>query len=187
MEIKSLFGLPAHPLVIHAVVVLIPLVALGAIAAVLFPAIRARIGVLVAIGAVIDLVMTPLATGSGEALEDQVGTSALLEDHAELGELLLPWVAVLAVALVLFLVIHRRQAGSAEAVSAGSGEAGSGAAGSGGAQGWPARRVLGVVLASVVIVSAAGSTVVVALIGHSGAKAVWSDTPSAATSGGGED
>jgi hypothetical protein len=44
MKITNVFGLPAHPLLVHAVVVLVPLVAIGAIAAVLWPSLRTRIG-----------------------------------------------------------------------------------------------------------------------------------------------
>ena len=40
MEIEELFGLPAHPLVVHAVVVLLPLAAITAIACAVMP--RAR-------------------------------------------------------------------------------------------------------------------------------------------------
>jgi hypothetical protein len=81
------FGLPAHPLLVHAVVVLVPLVAIGAVAAVLWPSLRARIGWLLAAGAVLNLVLTPLTVVSGEALEERVRENAALESHAEQGQL----------------------------------------------------------------------------------------------------
>lgn len=44
MEISNLLGLPAHPLIVHAVVVLVPLVAIGAVGIVLWRGRRERIG-----------------------------------------------------------------------------------------------------------------------------------------------
>lgn len=41
-ELFTVFGLPAHPLVVHAVVVLLPLAAVAAIAAALVPRWRQR-------------------------------------------------------------------------------------------------------------------------------------------------
>ncbi len=40
MEINSLFGLPAHPLVVHAAVVLLPLAAIATILTAAIPASR---------------------------------------------------------------------------------------------------------------------------------------------------
>ncbi len=62
MEISNLFGLPAHPLIVHAVVVLVPLVALGAVGVVLWRGLRDRVGWLVVAGAATTAVLVPLAT-----------------------------------------------------------------------------------------------------------------------------
>ena len=70
MELDTLFGLPAHPLIVHAVVVLVPLAAIGGIAIALSAWVRAHIGWLVVAFAVAGVVLVPLATGSGEALEE---------------------------------------------------------------------------------------------------------------------
>jgi hypothetical protein len=43
MEIGGLFGLPAHPLIVHAVVVLVPLCSLGVAVSILWPAARWRL------------------------------------------------------------------------------------------------------------------------------------------------
>lgn len=45
--------------------------------------------------ATIAVLTIPLATESGEHLEDQVARSSLVEEHAELGGTLLPLAAVL--------------------------------------------------------------------------------------------
>jgi uncharacterized membrane protein len=72
MEISKLFGLPAHPLIVHIPVVLLPIAAIGAILMVLSLSWRARIGWLVVIAAGISLLFVQLAIGSGERLQDSV-------------------------------------------------------------------------------------------------------------------
>lgn len=170
MEIQTLFNLPAHPLIVHAVVVLVPLVAIGAIAVVIWPAVRSRIGWLVVVGAVLNVVLTPLATGSGEALKDRVGETAVLEEHVELGELLLPWVAALAVLILVDMLLSRRRKRVGEPVDSGTPDRhrwlGGGLLG----------RPVALLLAALVLGSATGSAVMITLIGHNGAKATWSDT-----------
>jgi hypothetical protein len=163
MEIDTFFGIPAHPLIVHAVVVLVPLAALGAIAVVFSPWVRAHVGWLVAATAVLDVLLGPLATGSGEALEERVDETALVERHTEMGEQLLPWVIVLAVSVVAFMVLAhlaaRRSAETAAPVWAG--------------------RAARIAVVVVTVVAASGALVQVARIGHSGAKASWSSTSSA--------
>ena len=58
-----------HPLVVHAVVVLLPLAALGVVALAVRPAWRGRFGVLVVVIAALATAAVPLATDSGESLE----------------------------------------------------------------------------------------------------------------------
>lgn len=84
-------GLPAHPLLVHAVVVLVPLAALMVVVGSVWPAARRRLGILTPIVALVALIFVPLAKEAGEALERQVPESAVLERHTELGDQLLPW------------------------------------------------------------------------------------------------
>lgn len=97
--VDTVGGLPVHPLVVHAVVVLLPLAVLGSIAVAVRPTWRARYAGLNALVAVVGTALCPVATSSGEALEHQVGDPGA---HAELGDQLL-WfalpMALLAVAL----------------------------------------------------------------------------------------
>lgn len=83
-------GLPVHPLVVHAVVVLLPLAVLGTIAIAVRPSWRERHGPLVVGTALVATVLLPVATSSGEALEEHVGDPGA---HAALGEQLI-WFAV---------------------------------------------------------------------------------------------
>jgi hypothetical protein len=112
-------GLPVHPLVVHAVVVLVPLAALGTIAIALRPAWRRTYGPLVAAFAILGAVLCPVATSSGQALAQRVGNPG---QHAALGGQLVWFViplAVLALALVLLERRGRTGAGVASTVLTG--------------------------------------------------------------------
>ena len=98
-------GIPLHPLIVHGVVVLVPLASLLVLLAALSPRIRHWAGILTPITATVALAMVPLATQSGEALEQRVPESALVEEHAELGDSLVFFVLVLAIPLGVALVI----------------------------------------------------------------------------------
>jgi uncharacterized membrane protein len=92
----TITGLPVHPLVVHAVIVLLPLTALGAIVVAVKPAWNRRYGWLVLAGAVVSFGSAVVAKESGEALASRVGFPA---DHVDAGG------RVPFVALVLFIVI----------------------------------------------------------------------------------
>lgn len=100
-------GLPIHPLVVHAIVVLVPLAALGTIAIAVKPGWRRRYGHLVVACAAISTVLTPIATSSGEALEEQVGNPG---EHAELGDQLLWFLIPLLVVAAALWWLDRKQA-----------------------------------------------------------------------------
>lgn len=163
MELKDLFGIPAHPLIVHAVVVLVPLAALGAIAVVISPWVRSHIGWLVAATAVLDVLLVPLATGSGESLEERIDETALVETHAEMGEQLLPWVIALALVVCAFMVLARLSSMRSPGAPSPA---------------W-ARPAVSIGLAVLTVIAASGALVQVARIGHSGAEASWSDVSSA--------
>ena len=65
----TVFGLPAHPLIVHATAVLVPLAALLVILAGCWPRFRAWAGPLPMGLSLVGLVLTPLSTASGENLE----------------------------------------------------------------------------------------------------------------------
>ncbi len=81
--LDSFNGLPLHPLVVHAVVVLLPLASLGTVAIVVRARWRAVYGPLVVGAALVATALIPVATSSGESLEHQVGNPG---EHAELGD-----------------------------------------------------------------------------------------------------
>jgi uncharacterized membrane protein len=146
-------GLPLHPLIVHAVVVLLPLSALGAIAIALRPSWRTRYGVLVAVAAAVTVILIPLATSSGEELESRVGDPGR---HAELGDTLIWFALPLLVAAVALVWLHRR-GGAADRTS-------------------PVHLAVAVLA----VVIAGANLVQVYRVGESGARAVWHTTGSAA-------
>ena len=93
-------GIPLHPLVVHAVVVLLPLATLGTLAIALRPRWRTRYGPLVVAAALVAAVLCPVATSSGEELQKRVGNPG---EHADLGEALI-WFAIPLVVLSAALV-----------------------------------------------------------------------------------
>lgn len=159
----TIFGLPMHPLVVHAVVVLAPLAAMLVVAIALRPSWRTGpLAWLTVLLATVATVATPVATQSGEALARRVGDP---EQHASLGEALiyfmLPLLAV-AVALVLLGYRQRRTAMTDPSPSASSD-----------------RSPLTTLVAVAAVVIAVAAVVQVAFVGHSGASATWSSEVSA--------
>jgi hypothetical protein len=149
--LDTIFGLPLHPLVVHATVVVVPSTAFLVALAAVYPRFRAWIGPVPALAALLSCVLVPLSTGSGEELEHRVGDSSLVEKHADLAETLIWFVVPLAAVAILGYWIHRR-----------------------GTAGESTGKAL-VAVVAVVAVGLSGATLVdVALIGHTGAKASWS-------------
>ena len=82
-------GLPAHPLVVHLPVVLVPLAALAVLALALRPRLLRTFGVVVTVLAGVGFAGALLATNSGEALEESFRAAGqtipeTLRDHAEI-------------------------------------------------------------------------------------------------------
>ncbi|MFD1504244.1 hypothetical protein FE374_04150 [Georgenia yuyongxinii] len=95
-------GLPVHALVVHAVVVLLPLVVAGTIAVALIPRWRRPYAPVVALLATAATAIIPVATQSGLALMRRVGPPA--GAHQTLGQQLI-WFALPLTVLLWALVI----------------------------------------------------------------------------------
>lgn len=148
-------GIPAHALLVHAVVVLVPLAALLAIVSCLWPAARRKLGVLVPASALVGLMFVPLATSAGEWLEEHVEETDLVRKHTEVGDSLTVWAVLLFVGSALLWLldtaISRSWTGPTLLRSP-----------------WT-RRIGGALLTIVALIA----IVQVYRIGDSGAKAVW--------------
>lgn len=143
---EEVWGLPLHPLVIHVVVVLVPLVSLGALAMVLRPRFSKRFGVLFVVGAVLAALTSIMAKQSGEVLARSRPVSG---DHVQAGDVVPFPVAALAVALTVFWLFDR------------------------GVPGNRSRPLWLTGLGLVVLILAVVATVVVVRAGHTGALSVW--------------
>jgi hypothetical protein len=110
IELDELFGLPAHPLLVHIPIVLIPLALLTALLA-LWPTVRRPALIATAALAVMGAGGVVLAVGAGEKLQDRVRETERVEEHAERGEQVeLPAIGFGVVALgaaVALEVAHR--------------------------------------------------------------------------------
>nr|WP_308010173.1 DUF2231 domain-containing protein [Mycolicibacterium fortuitum] len=144
--------MPAHVLLVHLIVVLVPLTALLALLSALWPAARQRLIWLTVALALFTAVVTPLTASAGEWLEHRVGRSAVLHTHTELGDTMAYFSVALLIAVGLLAFIHYRQART-------------------GATSGLAR---GLVVTLVVLASVAAS-VQIYRIGDSGAQATWGD------------
>ena len=149
----TFFGLPLHPLIVHATVVIVPLAAVTVVLAVVLPRFRRWAGPLPALLSLAALVLTPLSTSTGESLEEDLPESSLIEKHAELGDQLL-WFTIALFAFSAAYWWFERRAETA--------------------------RRLTTVVGVLAVIAALATGVQVARIGHSGAKAAWGDTASAA-------
>ena len=101
-------GLPLHPLLVHAVVVLLPLAAVGSIIIAVVPKWRRRYWLPVLLLAVLGIGAVPITQQAGEALYDTIkGSPPGLAHHRDLGNALLPYAIAFGVMLVLLLVVGR--------------------------------------------------------------------------------
>jgi hypothetical protein len=79
-------GLPAHVLLVHAIVVLLPLSALLLVLSVLWEPARRRFAGPNALLAVAVVALVPITTNAGEWLEHRVASTELIRAHVELGD-----------------------------------------------------------------------------------------------------
>jgi glucan phosphoethanolaminetransferase (alkaline phosphatase superfamily) len=153
---ETIFGLPLHPLVVHATVVVVPTAAIVLVLSLVWPRFRAWAGVLPLALAAASVVLAPLSTSTGEGLQHMVGESQLVREHAQLGEMLVWWcVGMLAVAAAAWWFRRSRPHLS---------------------------RGIATTLVVAGTVVSLGTLVQTALIGHSGAKAAWGDVAAQSSS-----
>jgi hypothetical protein len=108
-------GIPLHPLVVHAVVVLLPLAALGAVVIAVSRVWRRTLGVPVLLVTLVGVAAVPMATTTGAQLWTALGgANPLIDVHAQRASWLLP-VALLFLVLVAAAVLTERATARAEA------------------------------------------------------------------------
>jgi hypothetical protein len=99
------------------------------------------------VAALIVLALLPVTMLAGEALAARVGPIPAVAHHAALGRLLWPWVLGMFVVAAAQWAMHRSRR----------------------TPGRTARAIIAVAA----VITAAGSTVMVVLVGEAGARAVW--------------
>lgn len=167
-------GLPVHPLVVHFVVVLLILAVLGSVLVAVWPAVRRRFGWLVVAVAGVATLLCPVATDSGESLKLRFPDEPLVEQHQELGDLLVWWALPLFLAVTALMLVHRQR--EKRASTAGSDTENSRPGG------WP--MVATVVTAVLTVGLAVGTGIHTYRVGDAGARAVWEDTKNIPVQGG---
>lgn len=191
VEINDLFGLPAHPLLVHIPVVLIPLATIGSIFVAIKPEWRKRYAIPVAVLALVGATAVFLAAKSGESLEERVKEGDLVEEHATAGENAEPFVAVygvLAVGLAAADLVDRRRRGASAGDPSPATDQGGVATATATATTTSTLTKVLPILAVVTVLSGAVATYFVYEAGHSGAKATWDDVKPAGSGGeGGEE
>jgi uncharacterized membrane protein len=143
----SIAGIPLHPLVVHAVVVLLPLACIGAVAVAIVPRWDRQFGFLVVSCAVVATGAAIVAKQSGEALASRVGFPAHHQSVAQW----IPWFAgLLLICVAALWWLDRTRSGP--------------------------RETSVKVLAAITIVAALVALGWVIVAGHTGATAVWGNT-----------
>jgi hypothetical protein len=153
----ELNGVPLHPLVVHAVVVLGPLAAFAGLAYALVARWRWLLRWPLVVLAVLTAVVVLVAVEAGEdLLQTNPALGQLVRDHQEWGELLRIW----SLAFVPVAALAAWALGGPSAL----------------VSGWGAQESRGILGWAALVLLAAGSVglvVLVYLAGESGARAVW--------------
>lgn len=159
---EEVAGIPAHPLLVHAAVVFVPLLAIGAIVYAVVPRLRDRVGWVVALLIPAGVGSAFLARASGEAFEKRLAARGtvpeFLDQIGEHGDLaMVTWWLTLVLGLVaaalLLLTRWRPEPGT---------------------PGGRAAPVVRVLLTVAAVGLAVASLYYVVRTGDSGAKLVWS-------------
>jgi len=146
-NLVTIGGLPLHPLVVHVVVVIVPLTALGAVLMAVHRNFSRRFGVLVAIGGLVSIGAALLAKEAGEQLARVI---AVTPDHFAWGNRAPIWIGLFGLSVIGFWAVER---------------------------GIPSNRPRPVwlrIAAGVIVLLAILATIVVIGAGHSGSEGVWS-------------
>jgi uncharacterized membrane protein len=155
VEIDSAFGLPAHPLLLHVPVILIPVLVIATVAVVARPAWRERYGFAWAGLAIVALASTVLAAGAGDKfIEEKRFVSQTLREHKEAGETLRLVMFVFTAAIVLAVLRDWRARNGGRVIGGGAAAA---------------------ALSVVILLLAGVSGFFVVRAGHLGSKSVWNE------------
>ncbi|WP_020658839.1 DUF2231 domain-containing protein [Amycolatopsis benzoatilytica] len=166
-------GLPAHILLVHAIVVLLPLSALLLVLSALWPAARAKLAAPNAVLAVLVVVLVPITTDAGEWLERRVASTPSLKSHTDLGDTAI-YVAI-PVAVLALVVWWRHRETAVVTKPEPAEESGGGVATATRRKTYlaPQKTMVTTVIAVLAVLAAGAAVYDVYRIGDSGAQASW--------------
>ena len=171
LDVYLVFGLPAHVLLLHVPVILVPLVAVASVVAVWKTSWRRRYGLALAISGVVTSVATIVTVSVGQTFRDRLfggdsgDPSSFLSRHAEAAEKLRISVWLFAAVLIASLVLDRVRAERAGTVDA------------------PGNVLTRFIVPGIVSVLAVVSLGLTMYTGHLGAEAAWKDRVTAGAGG----
>ncbi|SHN33221.1 DUF2231 domain-containing protein [Cryptosporangium aurantiacum] len=172
---EKVFGLPAHPLVVHAAVVLIPIAVLAAFAYVLVPRLRSKVGWVLVLSALSGAGAAIVAAETGDRFAQYLGGSPTINEHGGFGLDTRNMAVLLAVVAVVLVVVERAR-GTRRAQApvydqrdqwTNVGEPQRDSSGS------TVLKVVSIVLSVALLGTAVGAAVSVVRAGDTGARMVW--------------
>ena len=163
----TMFGLPAHPLLVHVPVVLLPLAAIGVLVMAIKPAWHHRYRWAVLAMSAAGAIGAVLAASAGEGLQRRLAdpeasaAAARVERHAALGDTARNVALVFACLVMLDVLVPwwlERRAGRTSSASRSA-----------------TTRWLPPTVMVLTLIAAAGSVATIVRAGHSGSNAVWNE------------
>ena len=155
--------LPLHVLLVHAVLILVPLVGVALVVIAAWPAARRVLWIPVVVAAIALVPLGLITIEAGKWLEDRVPAAPLIQAHTAIGESIVPWLwGLLAVAVLVgaWAVVERMAARRSNGSDAGRPSRG-------------LRIAVNAVLTVAALAVTAGATWTIVQIGESGSRAVW--------------
>ncbi|GAA3393205.1 hypothetical protein [Cryptosporangium minutisporangium] len=175
---ERVFDLPAHPLVVHAAVVLVPIAVLAAFAYVLVPRLRSKVGWVLVLSAVSGAGASVVAAETGDRLARYLGVTPDVEEHGGFGLDTRNMAVLLAVVAVVLVIVERVRTSRAQTPVHDQydqrdqwsmvGEQPRSSSGS------TVLTVVSVVLSVALLATAVGAAVSVVRAGDTGARMTWS-------------
>ena len=160
---KTIDGLPLHPLIIHATVVLLPVAALAVVLAGVWPTARQYLNVGPLVLSVLALILLPITFVTGMNLKDELGATPAIDRHEHLAhQLLVPVIGLVVVAILIEVVRRRSTDRRLTTARVDSGRTG-----------------LAVVAGVLAVVFGLATIIQTARVGEAGARAVWGHTAAA--------
>ena len=172
---EKVFGLPAHPLVVHAAVVLVPIAVLAAFAYVLVPRLRPKVGWVLALSALSGAGASIVAAETGDRFAKFLGGSDAINEHGGFGLDTRNMAVLLAVVAVVLLIVERSRNNQRSRIPRYDERDQWGRVGEprGDSSGSTVLTVVSVVLMVALLATAVGAAVSVVRAGDTGARMVW--------------